>query len=232
MPDPGKRMAWGRLIGASASLAIAELAARADIPILVLAEDPRQADQLEAEIRYFAGDSTDVQHFVEWETLPWDGFSPHQDIISDRLTVLSKLRKLRHGIVVASAAVLMQKLPPTDYVAARSLSLRTGQTLPREPFIASLIESGYYRVPQVSEHGEFAVRGSLIDVFPMGSKGPIRIDFFDDDIETLREFSTETQLSGDRLDEVEVLPAREVPLDPDSIQFFRLPTDTERHRMR
>ncbi len=221
LPDPGKRIAWGRLIGASASLAIAELAARTDIPMLVLAEDPRQADQLEAEIRYFVGDSTDVQHFVEWETLPWDGFSPHQDIISDRLSVLSKLRNLRRGIVVASAPVLMQKLPPTDYVAARSLSFRSGQTVPREPFIASLVESGYYRVPQVSEHGEFAVRGSLIDVFPMGSKGPIRIDFFDDDIETLREFSAETQLSGDLLERVEVLPAREIPLDPDSIQAFR-----------
>ena len=89
LPDPGKRIAWGRLIGASASLAIAELAARADIPILVLAQDPRQADQLEAEIRYFVGESIDVQHFVEWETLPWDAFSPHQDIISDRLSVLS-----------------------------------------------------------------------------------------------------------------------------------------------
>ena len=221
LPDPGKRIAWGRLIGASTSLAIAELAARADAPMLVLAEDPRQADQLEAEIRYFVGDSIDVQHFVEWETLPWDGFSPHQDIISDRLSVLSKLRNLRRGIVIASAPVLMQKLPPTDYVAARSLSFRSGQTLPREPFIASLVESGYYRVPQVSEHGEFSVRGSLIDVFPMGSKGPIRIDFFDDDIETLREFSAETQLSGDVLDKVEVLPAREVPLDPDSIQSFR-----------
>lgn len=221
LPDPGKRIAWGRLIGASASLAIAEIAARADIPILVLAEDPRQADQLEAEIRYFVGDSIDVQHFVEWETLPWDAFSPHQDIISDRLAVLSKLQHQRRGIVVASAPVLMQKLPPTDYVAARSLSLRSGQTLPREPFIASLLESGYFRVPQVSEHGEFAVRGSLIDLFPMGSGGPIRIDFFDDDIESLREFATETQLSGDLLEQVDVLPAREIPLDPDSIQFFR-----------
>ncbi len=221
LPDPGKRIAWGRLIGASTSLAIAELAARADIPILVLAEDPRQADQLEAEIRYFLGENTDLEHFVEWETLPWDGFSPHQDIISDRLAVLSKLRNLHRGIVVASAPVLMQKLPPTDYIAARSLSFQCGQNVPREPFIASLVESGYIRVPQVSEHGEFAVRGSLIDVFPMGSKGPIRLDFFDDDIETLREFSAETQLSGDLLKQVEVLPAREIPLDPEAIQFFR-----------
>jgi len=221
LPEPGKSVAWGRLIGASAALAIAELAGRTDIPLLVLAEDPRQADQLEAEIRFFVGEDVAVQHFVEWETLPWDSFSPHQDIISERLSVLSNLNNMQRGIVVASAPVLMQRLPPTDYVAARSLSLRTGQELPRAPFIDSLLAAGYYRVPQVSEHGEFAVRGSLIDVFPMGSGRPIRIDFFADEIETLRHFAAETQLSGEVLEQVEVLPAREIPLDPDSIQSFR-----------
>ncbi|MGI9272922.1 MAG: transcription-repair coupling factor [Woeseiaceae bacterium] len=221
LPDPGKSAAWGRLLGASAALTIAELAAIADAPMLVLAEDPRQADQLEAEIRFFAGDGLDVQHFVEWETLPWDGFSPHQDIISERLTVLSQLRGMQCGIVIASAPVLLQRLPPIDYVAARSLSLHKGQQLPREPFVDSLVAAGYLRVPQVSEHGEFAVRGSLIDVFPMGSERPTRIDFFDDEIESLRHFATETQLSGETLENVKVLPAREIPLDPDAIQKFR-----------
>ena len=221
LPEPGKSIALGRLVGASAALAIAEFAARVDAPLLVLAEDPRQADQLEAEIRFFAGNTIPVQHFVEWETLPWDGFSPHQDIVSERLSVLSQLQNLQHGIVVASAPVLLQRLPPTDYVAARSLSLRTGQTLPRDAFIDSLVAAGYLRVPQVSEHGEFAVRGSLIDIFPMGTTEPVRIDFFDDDIESLRLFSTENQLSGDVLELVRVLPAREVPLDPDAVQTFR-----------
>ena len=99
--------------------------------------------------------------------------------------------------IVASASVLLQRLPPLDYVAARSLSLRSGQTVPRETFIDSLTAAGYLRLPQVSEHGEFAVRGSLIDVFPMGSTRPVRIDFFDDEIESLRYFFAETQLSGD-----------------------------------
>ena len=220
-PTERQQYAWGRLVGASATLAIAELAQGADAPVLVLAENPRQADQFEAELRYFVGDSLDVVHFVEWETLPWDGFSPHQDIISERLAVMAKLQSLQRGIVVASAPVLMQKLPPTDYVAARSLSLKSGQSLPRDPFIESLIAAGYYRVPQVSEHGEFAVRGSLIDVFPMGCDQAIRIDFFDDEIETLRTFSTETQLSGDAVEQLDVLPAREIPLDPDSIKAFR-----------
>jgi len=212
---------WGRLIGASAALAAAELAHIIERPVLLLAEDPRHADQLEAEIRFFAGPDLPVEHFVEWETLPWDSFSPHQDIISQRLRVLAALPGLKKGIVIAAASVLQQRLPPVDYVAARSLSLIEGQTLPREDFTAALIASGYYRVPQVSEHGEFAVRGSLIDIFPMGANAPIRMDFFDDEIESLRYFSADTQLSGDKVGHVIVLPAREVPLDADAIQLFR-----------
>jgi len=221
LPQPGHRRGLGRLIGASTSLAAAELTRQIDVPLLVLAEDPRQADQLESEIRFFAGDAIDVQHFVEWETLPWDSFSPHQDIISERLSVLAALRRKQAGIIVASAPSLLQRLPPVDYVAAHSLALRSGQTLPRDAFLDSLTAAGYLRVPQVSEHGEIAVRGSLIDVFPMGSSRPIRIDFFDDDIESLRYFSPENQISGDVTDAVEILPAREIPLDADAVRNFR-----------
>jgi transcription-repair coupling factor (superfamily II helicase) len=221
LPAAGKPIAFGRLLGASAALAITELAQRAAAPVLVLAEDPRHADLLEAEMRFFARHRTPVQHFVEWETLPWDSFSPHQDIISERLSVLATLQKMRRGITVVSAPTLLQRLPPLDYVAARSMSLSSRQSLPRDPFIESLAAAGYLRVPQVSEHGEFAVRGSLIDVYPMGSEQPIRIDFFDDEIESLRYFSADTQLSGEALEQISLLPAREVPLDPDSIQFFR-----------
>jgi len=227
LPRPGQPFGWGQLIGASAALAIAELAAAQDNPVVVLAEDPRQADQLEAAIRFFAGADLEVHHFVEWETLPWDNFSPHQDIISERLSVLATMSSMTTGVLIASAPVLLQKLPPVDYVAARSLSLRSGQALPRDAFVDSLIAAGYLRVPQVSEHGEFAVRGSLIDIYPMGSARPIRIDFFDDDIESLRYFSPGTQLSGEIIDQVEVLPAREIPLDADSIRGFR-----ERYRER
>jgi hypothetical protein len=180
----GPHSAWGSLVGASASLAFAELAAQTDAPLLVIADDPRHADQLEAELRFFSGGSFPVLHFVEWETLPWDSFSPHQDIISQRLLVLSKLPSMRRGVIVASTPALLQRLPPLDYVAARSLSLRTGQQLSHDEFTESLASAGYLRVPQVSEHGEFAVRGSLIDVFPMGSDKPVRIDFFDDEMAT------------------------------------------------
>ena len=227
LPQPGQLCAWGQLLGASTAIAAAELAAQVDVPILLLADEPRQADQFESGIRFFCDSDIDVRHFIEWETLPWDSFSPHQDIISERLSILATMRDMRSGIVIASAPSLLQRLPPVDYVAARSLSLRTGQTLPREAFIDSLTAAGYFRVPQVGEHGEFAVRGSLIDVFPMGSTKPIRIDFFDDDIESLRHFSAETQLSGETITSVDVLPAREIPLDADSVKGFR-----ERYRER
>lgn len=217
----GQSRGWGRLIGASAALAATELSRQIDAPLLILADDPRHADQFESEIRFFADDDVDVRHFVEWETLPWDSFSPHQDIISERLAVLSTLKDMRSGIIIASAPVLLQRLPPVDYVAARSLSLQRGQTMPRKSFIDSLTAAGYLRVPQASEHGEFAVRGSLIDIFPMGSIQPIRIDFFDDDIESLRYFSPETQMSGEVVDTIDILPAREIPLDADAIRYFR-----------
>jgi transcription-repair coupling factor (superfamily II helicase) len=221
LPAPGKSAAWGRLIGASLALAAAELARSVDRPLLVLAEDAKHADQLEAEIRFFAGGDVAVEHFVEWETLPWDTFSPHQDIISQRLRVLSGLPGLQRGIVVAAATALQQRLPPVAYVAARSLSLRQGEEVPRDDFTESLVAAGYLRVPQVSEHGEFAVRGSLVDIFPMGTDRPVRIDFFDDEIESLREFSPESQLSGERFTSIEILPAREVPLDADAVRGFR-----------
>ncbi len=225
LPQAGDADAWGRLIGASSALAAAELAqviaAKKQRPLLILAEDPRHADQLESEIRFFTDNTIPIVHFVEWETLPWDSFSPHQDIISQRLQVLATLPNMTSGVIIATVGILHQRLPPLDYVAARSLSLSTGQQLPRDEFTRSLVETGYLRVPQVSEHGEFAVRGSLIDIFPMGTDAPVRIDFFDDDIESLRFFSPDSQLSGDKVDSIRILPAREVPLDATAIAAFR-----------
>jgi transcription-repair coupling factor (superfamily II helicase) len=221
LSDPTGSASVGRLIGASAALAAVDVAENADGPLVVVASDPRQADQLEAEIRWFAGADLRVEHFVEWETLPWDSFSPHQDIVSQRLRVLGLLRTLNEGIVILSAQSMLQRLPPVDYVAARTLSVSIGERLERQDFIASLSAAGYLRVPQVEEHGEYAVRGSLLDVFPMGYGRPLRIDFFDDDVESIRHFDTESQRSGDRLDSVRVLPAREVPLDDEDVRDFR-----------
>lgn len=211
----------GRLIGASVSLAIVDMATQLEAPLIVLAADPRHADQLEEELLFFAPKDLPVLHFVEWETLPWDSFSPHQDIVSQRLSVLSRLPGLQRGVVIASAPGLLQRLPPVDYVAARTLQLRQGQALSRQDFIDSLAAAGYLRVPQVGEHGEFAVRGSLLDIFPMGTGLPVRVDFFDDEIESLRCFDPDTQISGDTIDSVSVLPGREIPLDASDVKFFR-----------
>ena len=210
----------GRLTGASHALAAVEIARGLERPRVLLATDAREADRLEAEVRWFAGDLP-VQHFVEWETLPWDTFSPHQDIVSQRLAVLGRLPRKKRGILIVSAAVLLQRLPPLGYVAARTLQLKSGESVDRDAFIASLSEAGYLRVPQVEEHGEFAVRGALLDVFPMGSEQPLRIDFFDDEVDTLRSFDPETQMSGDKVSEINILPAREVPLDADAVKAFR-----------
>ena len=211
----------GRMLGASAALSMVEIAASQAGPVLVLATDPRHADQLEAEIRWFAGDELPVRHLVEWETLPYDTFSPHQDIVSQRLRVLGALPGVEAGIVIVSSPSLLQRLPPVDYVSARTIQIRQGQTLDRQHFIDSLAGSGYLRVPQVDEHGEYAVRGSLLDIYPMGSDRPLRIDFFDDEVESLRYFDAETQISDRKLDSVDILPAREMPLDDEGIRTFR-----------
>jgi len=221
LPESAQPISLGGLLGASVSLLAAELAASLRRPLLLIAREPRHADQLEAEIRYFAASDLPVVHFVEWETLPYDSFSPHQDIISQRLSVLSALPTLEHGITIVSAPSLLQKLPPVDYVAARSLCLSQGQTIERQQFIDALSAAGYLRVPQAQEHGEYAVRGSLLDVFPMGSNAPLRIDFFDDEVESLRWFDAETQISGKTLSSIRILPAREIPLDADDVRQFR-----------
>jgi transcription-repair coupling factor (superfamily II helicase) len=217
----GKTSSIGSAIGASAALAAVDLAQIARRPVLVLATDPRHADQLEAEIRFFADRNVPVRHFVEWETLPYDSFSPHQDIVSDRLSVMASLPQADRGIVIASAPSLLQRLPPVDYIAARTLQLRQGQQLDRNELIERLTACGYLRVPQVTEHGELAVRGSLLDIFPMGSNAPVRVDFFDDDVESLRYFDAETQLSAETTGELSILPAREIPLDEDDVARFR-----------
>ncbi|MEL7310659.1 MAG: transcription-repair coupling factor [Pseudomonadota bacterium] len=219
--SPASASQVGGLVGASTALALAELAASEPRPVVYFAESQQMADQLEAAARFFAPADLPVLHFPDWETLAYDSFSPHQDIISQRLSVLSELRQIKRGLLVVAAQCALHRLPPLDYVAARSLDLREGQTLDTDAFTNQLVATGYARVPQVTEHGEFALRGAILDVFPMGAEAPIRIDLFDDEIETLRFFDPDTQLSGDKTPAVILLPGREVPLDQPSVKGFR-----------
>src|ERR1700736_2906443 len=215
------RLRWHQLYGSAAALSLAE-AARADRRLyVVIADDARELEQLTAEVRFFAGPALPLLRLPDWEVLPYDLFSPHPDIISERLKTLFELPDTRRGCLIVAADTLMQRLPPRNYVQGRAFELSKGQSLAIEPFRQSLAEAGYASVSQVVSPGEFAMRGSLLDVFPMGSSAPLRIDLFDEQIEAIRRFDPETQRSLDALDSVRLLPAREVPLDTQAVKDFR-----------
>ncbi|WP_104201860.1 transcription-repair coupling factor [Billgrantia saliphila] len=208
---------WHMPPGSAPALALAHLAE--DAPLLVIAPDTAAAQRLENDLRFFA--SVSVLPFPDWETLPYDSFSPHQDIVSERLRTLRRLQNGEHGIVLVSINTLMQRLPPVDYIAGRVMTLEVGQTLNREGFRESLSRAGYRAVETVYEPGEYALRGALIDLFPMGSDGPLRIDLFDDEIDSLRRFDPDTQRSQDKVERVELLPAHEYSLSRSAIACFR-----------
>ncbi len=219
----GKALYWSRLSGSSRGLAIARAAVLLGNPVLVIAADARSVRRLEDEIRFYTppGHEISVTAFPDWECLPYDVLSPHPDIVSRRLLALSRLPQLQAGVVLISVATLMHRLPPRRYVGGHTLQLHIGDFLRTEDLRAQLVRAGYHSVSQVMEPGEFAVRGGLIDLFPMGSEAPYRIDLFGDEIESLREFNPETQRSGRKLEAIQLLPAREYPTTPDAIQLFR-----------
>src|SRR4029077_17442623 len=187
-----RRLRWHQLYGSASALALAE-AARADRRLYVVIVDAaRELERLRAELRFFAGEALPLLRLPDWEVLPYDLFSPHPDIISERLRTLFELPQVRHGCLIVAADTLMQRLPPRNYVQGRAFELKKGQSLALDAFRLRLAEAGYASVSQVVSPGEFAVRGSLLDVFPMGSTTPLRIDLFDDEIEAIRRFDPET----------------------------------------
>ena len=216
----GAKQFWGNLPGAALSLAIAEAASAAQHFTLLLTADSQSAEQLEQELGFFAP-TLPVLHFPDWETLPYDLFSPHQDIVSQRIASLYRLPELTHGILVVPISTALHRLAPTRFLLGSSLMLEVGQQLNVEQLRMRLQASGYRCVDTVYEHGEFAVRGALIDLFPMGSRLPFRIDLFDDEIETLRTFNPETQRSIDKVESIRLLPAREFPLTKEAVSAFR-----------
>jgi len=212
---------WGQLYGSATSLWLAEAARRSTAPLLVIAADARQAARLEDELRFFCGPALYIEQFPDWETLPYDLFSPHPDIVSQRLRMLSALPSLTRGVVIVDLETALQRLAPQTYIGAHAFNLKLGDKLDLERFRERLAGAGYIASSQVMAPGEFAVRGSLIDLFPMGSATPYRIDLFDDDIETIRVFDPETQRSGDKVKALRLLPAREFPLNAEGIAAFK-----------
>jgi transcription-repair coupling factor (superfamily II helicase) len=244
LPAAGTKQFWGGLEGAAAGLALAQAAQAYEGLSLVLTENSRQAERLRGELEFFNGagasrsagvsnsadadnnttgahSSFDVLSFPDWETLPYDNFSPHQDIISERLLTLHRLPQIQRGVLILSVTTLLHRLPPRAYMAAHSLLLKTGMQFSLTDMRRALEAAGYQYVDSVYEHGEFAVRGSIMDLFPMGSAMPYRIELFDDSIESLRTFNVETQISSEKVNEVRLLPGREYPLDQKAIASFR-----------
>ncbi|MDA7087789.1 transcription-repair coupling factor [Pseudomonas sp. SA3-5] len=220
LPATAGKQHWGNLPGAALSLAIAEAASAAKRFTLLLTADSQNAERLQQELSFFAPELP-VLHFPDWETLPYDLFSPHQDIISQRISALYRLPELKHGVLVVPITTALHRLAPKRFLLGSSLVLDAGQKLDVNDMRTRLEAAGYRCVDTVYEHGEFAVRGALIDLFPMGSDQPFRIDLFDDEIETLRTFDPETQRSIDKVESIKLLPAREFPLEKKAVGDFR-----------
>jgi len=222
LPRAGQRTAWWRSPGTSSGLAwaIARAAQALEHPLLVVAADNPQAHQLEADLRVLLGPGHPLPllPFPDWETLPYDQFSPHPEIISQRLATLHRLPGLKQGIVVVPVQTLLQRLAPVRHIVGGSFDYAQGQRLDLDAEKRRLETAGYRNVPQVLDPGDFAVRGGLLDVFPMGTHTPYRIELLDDEIDTLRAFDPETQRSQDRVASVRLLPGREIPTDDAAMQ--------------
>lgn len=217
----GDKRLWQGTCGAGVALSIAEASQQHAGLIMVITDSARAASQLESELTFFLGKESPVLHFPDWETLPYDLFSPHQDIISERLRTLFKLPQTDRGVVVVPVTTLMHRLAPEEFISQRAFDYNMGDQLDIEQLRTKLERNGYRNVETVSEHGEFTVRGSLVDIYPMGAKLPFRIDLFDNEVESLRTFDPETQRTLTKTDQICLLPAREIPLDKASIRTFQ-----------
>ena len=219
-PAGARRRYWHGLHGAATALALAEASHACEGVMLVITPDALSARRLQAEMQFFSHDALPVLNFPSWETLPYDTFSPHQDIVSERLATLAALQSGAHCVLVVPVTSLMNRLPPPDYIGARVLDLAVGQAFDARLMRQRLEASGYRCVDTVTEHGEYTLRGSLMDIFPAGSDLPCRIDLLDATIDSLRHFDPETQRTISRTDRIRLLPAREFPLDKAGINQF------------
>lgn len=220
-PSPKQRRYWQLPHGSALALSLAEAGQAHPGLVVAVTHDTHAAHALEAELAVFARGDLEVLQFPDWETLPYDLFSPHPDIVSQRIATLYRLPALKRGVLVAPVATLMQRLAPRSYVTGSGLVLERAQKLDMASEQRRLESAGYRNVPQVQEPGDFAVRGALLDVFPMGSSEPYRIELFDEEIDSIRTFDPETQRSEQKVDAVRLLPAREFPLTEESTKAFR-----------
>jgi len=219
VPDTGRRTYTPTLHGSSDALAIARLAAHAR-PLLVITENASHAQRLLEEIPFF-DTSLNVHLFPDWETLPYDQFSPHHDLVSERLATLYQMMQGQFDVAIVAVTTALYRLPPVEYLAGHTFFFKEGEKLEGGELRRQLTLAGYTHVTQVVAPGEYSFRGGLIDLFPMGSALPYRIDLFDDQIESIRSFDVDTQRTIYKVNEVRLLPAREFPMDEAGQTRFR-----------
>ncbi|MGL5391915.1 MAG: transcription-repair coupling factor, partial [Shewanella sp.] len=208
--------------GVCQAVTIANIVRQYQGTTLIVTSDTPSALSLELELNYLLSKSAiKVRLFPDRETLPYDSFSPHQDLISQRLETLSHISQAHHSVVIVPVSTLMVRLPPKAYLSANVFVLKKGDKYPLQRVRQHLIDTGYHLVEQVYEHGEFAIRGAILDLFPTGVNMPLRIELFDDEVDTIRHFDAETQRSLHPVDAVRLLPAKEFPTDSGAIEGFR-----------
>lgn len=217
---PGQRHAHPLPPGSGDGFLLADLARQAAQSIVVLCADPLAAQRLSDEIPLFAPELR-TRLLPDWETLPYDAFSPHQDLVSERLRTLHALLQQSVDILLVPVTTALYRLAPPEFLAAYTFSFRQGDRLDEGALRQQLTLANYSHVAQVAAPGEFSIRGGLIDLFPMGSVLPYRIDLFDDEIESIRSFDVDTQRSLYPVKEIQLLPGREFPMDEAARNQFR-----------
>lgn len=222
LPDSHRTaLRWSGLHGCGDSLAIASAFRASPGLFLVVATDAHNALRIEHELRTFLGTEAPILPFPDWEILPYDVFSPLPEITSQRLRTFFELSRIQHGLLITPVSTLMHRVAPRTHTLANTFSIRASSALNIDQTRQTLESVGYQCVSQVYQHGEFAIRGSILDLYPMGSETPYRIELFDDEVETIRTFDTESQRSIEKVSGIELFPAREFPFDDSAIKKFR-----------
>ncbi|MFM8463891.1 MAG: transcription-repair coupling factor, partial [Burkholderiaceae bacterium] len=227
LPKPGTRFVLPALHGAAEALVLAQAAHRLkqdNKTLVVIVADAPAAQRLLSEISWFGKreqQSLNVHLLPDWETLPYDAFSPHQDLVSERLATLHELQQGQCDVLIAPATTVLLRMGPPSFLAGHTFFFKQGETLAEAKLRSQLTLAGYAHVGQVMSPGEYSIRGGLIDLFPMGSALPYRLDLFGDSIESIRTFDVDTQRSLYPVREVRLLPGREFPMDDAARSAFR-----------
>lgn len=219
IPKPTQKSVWTEFSLGSMPLILAQNLTDSVVKIF-LTPDSETAQRLHLAWQFFRPQDSSL-FFPDWETLPYEHFSPHQDLISERLAALWRLKNRQVDAVFVPVSTAMQLLPPVAFLLKRTFWLNVGQEIDVEALRANLVEAGYTYTDNVVASGEFAIRGGLMDVFPAGSDVPYRIDFFGQEIDSIKIFDPDTQRTTAPVSEVRLLPAHEFPTDADAQKVFR-----------